>query len=169
MSSEDWPDGPVRRLVQWVLLYGDQQALTLVMLIVVLSLLLIVGSAWEFKMERLVTETRAVQTLFNTLLGGIILFVSVVLSINTAALTQEFAPLQVKLSRIEDSIEFQIELEELVDDGVSPAGLEPFLGYVIRAIRSETTSLRDATPAPIASGREKICKPSSATLTHNCR
>lgn len=41
-------------------------------------------------MERLVVETRAVQTLCNTLPGGVILFVPVVLSINTAALSQEF-------------------------------------------------------------------------------
>lgn len=116
--------------------------LALVTEIVILVALLTVGTVWEFEMERLVTETRAVQTLFNTLLGGIILFVSVVLSINTAALAQEFAPLQVKLASIEDSIDFQIELEELVEDGISPAGLQPFLQYVIEAIHSETESLR---------------------------
>ena len=135
-------DNPVIWLVQWVLLYGDRRVLALVTIIVILSALLIVGTVWEFEMERLVTETRAVQTLFNTLLGGIILFVSVVLSINIAALAQEFAPLQVKLARIEDSIDFQIELEELVDEGVSPAGLQPFLEYVIGAINAETKLLR---------------------------
>ncbi|MWV64003.1 hypothetical protein GRS48_04080 [Halorubrum sp. JWXQ-INN 858] len=121
--------------------------LTLVTMIVILSALLVVGTVWEFEVQRLVTETRAVQTLFNTLLGGIILFVSVVLSINTAALAQEFAPLQVKLARIEDSIDFQIELEELVDEGVSPAGLQPFLEYVIGAISAETESLRTSENA----------------------
>jgi len=136
--------GPVSRIVRWVLLYGDRRVLALATTLVILAALLAVGTVWEFEMERLVTETLAVQTLFNTLLGGIILFVSVVLSINTAALAQEFAPLQVKLARIEDSIEFQVELEELADEGVSPAGLQPFLEYVIGAIRAETASLRDA-------------------------
>jgi len=125
-----------------VLLSGDRRVLAFVTEIVILVALLVVGTVWEFEMERLVTETRAVQTLFNTLLGGIILFVSVVLSINTAALAQEFAPLQVKLASIEDSIDFQIELEELVEDGISPAGLQPFLQYVIGAIHSETESIR---------------------------
>lgn len=141
-SSGNDPDGPVTWLVQWVLLYGDRRVLAFITELVILSALLVVGTVWEFEMERLVTETRAVQTLFNTLLGGIILFVSVVLSINTAALAQEFDPLQVKLARIEDSIEFQIKLEELVDEGVSPAGLQPFLEYVIGAIHSATESLR---------------------------
>lgn len=136
------PENPVSWFVRWALLYGDRRVLALGTILVILSALLVVGSIWEFEMERLVTETRAVQALFNTLLGGIILFVSVVLSINTAALAQEFAPLQVKQARIEDSIDFQIELEELLDEGVSPTGLQPFLEYVIRAIHAETKSLR---------------------------
>jgi len=145
-AASDEPGGgstnPVTTLVRWVFLYGDRRLLAVATTAVILSALLVVGTVWEFEMERLVTETRAVQTLFNTLLGGIILFVSVVLSINTAALAQEFAPLQVKLARIQDSIEFQIELEELADEGVSPAGLKPFLGYVVGAIHGETESLR---------------------------
>lgn len=137
-------DGLRRRLVQWVFLYGNRRQLALVLSVVILLSLLAVGSTWEFEMERLVTETRAVQTLFNTLLGGVILFVSVVLSINTAALAQEFAPLQTKLAQIEDSIELQVELEAFVDDGVSPAGLGPFLEFVIRVVRSETSVLRES-------------------------
>ena len=137
-------DGPFRRLVQWVFLYGSRRWLALALSALILLLLLAVGATWEFEMERLVTETRAVQTLFNTLLGGVILFVSVVLSINTAALAQEFAPLQTKLTQIEDSIELQVELEGVVDDGVSPAGLGPFLEFVVRAVRSETDVLRES-------------------------
>lgn len=133
---------PISWLVRWILLYGDRRIIALVTTIVILLALLFVGTVWEFEMERLVTETRAVQALFNTLLGGIILFVSVVISINTAALAQEFAPLQVKLARIEDSIDFQIELEGLVEGGVSPTGLQPFLEYVIKGIHIETESLR---------------------------
>jgi hypothetical protein len=142
MADADPPVRDQRGLRRWVFLDGDRRALTVVLLAVIFGALLLVGTVWEFEMERLVTETRAVQTLFNTLLGGIILFVSVVLSINTAALTREFASLQVKRSRIEDAIDFQVELEELGDEGVSPAGLKPFLEYVVSAVRSETAALR---------------------------
>lgn len=143
-SSSDGSDGPIARPLAWVLLYGDRRAMTLLLSAGILVTLLVVGTVWEFEMERLVTETRAVQTLFNTLLGGIILFVSVVLSINTAALSQEFAPLQVKLAHIEDSIQFRMDVEELVDQGISPAGLKPFLEYLLGSIRSEITALRAA-------------------------
>lgn len=143
-GSADGRDGPVRELIQWVLLYGSRRLLALFISIAIMLSLLLVGTTWPFEMERLVTETRAVQTLFNTLLGGLILFVSVVLSINTAALSQEFAPLRVKLSQIEDSIEFQVELEEFADEGVSPAGIGPFFEFIIRTIRSETTTLGES-------------------------
>lgn len=130
-----------------MLLYGDRRILTIVTTAAILATLLTVGTVWEFEMERLVTETRAVQTLFNTLLGGIILFVSVVVSINTAALAQGFAPLQDKRARIEDSIEFQSELEGLVDEDVSPAGFESFLKQAIGAIHAETELLLTAEDA----------------------
>lgn len=142
ISSGTEPAGPISRLVQWIFLYGDRRVIGLLTSIIILISIVVVGTVWKFEMERLVTETRAVQALFNTLLGGIILFVSVVLSINTAALTQEFTPLQVKLTHIEDSVDFQLELEDLVGEGVAPAGMRPFLGYVIRAIRAETDSLQ---------------------------
>lgn len=131
-----------RQLFQWVCLYGNRRLIALLLSVLIFVLLLTIGTTWEFEMETLVTETRAVQTLFNTLLGGVILFVSVVLSINTAALSQEFAPLQVKQTQIEDSIEFQIELEELTQSGVSPAGLGSFLSFVLHAVREETETLK---------------------------
>jgi hypothetical protein len=143
-SIPDGSEGLRWQVTQWVLLNGSRRLLALALSVVILGFLLVAGTLWVLEMERLVVETRAVQTLFSTLLGGVILFVSVVLSINIAALSQEFAPLQVKLAQIEDSIEFQSELEALVDDGVSPAGMRPFLGFVIRAIRSETRALADA-------------------------
>lgn len=137
-SPRRWID----RLVRWTLLKGNRVLFALLLSLTILAFLMVVGTIWEFEMERLVTETRAVQTIFNTLLGGTILFVSVVLSINTAALSQEFEPLPVKLSQIEESIAFQVELEGLVADGVSPVGLKTFLTFVIGAIRAEAESLR---------------------------
>jgi hypothetical protein len=103
--SDDTDDSPStagpRRLaeygpLQWLLLTGSRRTLTLVLSVLVLAVLLAVGTVWELEIERLVNETRAVQSLFNTLLGGIILFVSVALSINIAVLAQEPGPLQTK-------------------------------------------------------------------------
>lgn len=160
-DGHDGPDdqriGPVDSAVGWVLLFGNRRWIAALISALVFGSLLVVGTVWEFEMETLVTETRAVQTLFNTLLGGVILFVSVVLSINVAALSQEFRPLQVKQTQIEDSIDFQIELEELAGTGVSPPGLGAFLTFVLRAVRTETVTLRTRAEAiDDASSRERL-------------
>lgn len=94
-SSETRGRRAVHRAVRWVALYGDRRLITLLLSALIFLSLLVVGTTWEFELETLLDETRAVQTLFNTLLGGIILSVSVVLSINVAALSREFTPLQV--------------------------------------------------------------------------
>lgn len=129
-------------LWRWITLTGSRRTLALVLSGLVFLWLLGAGTVWEFELETLVRETRAVQTLFNTLLGGIILFVSVVLSINVAALSQEFSSLPVKQSQIEDSIEFQKTVEELAEAGVSPAGLGGFFSFILQAIRACRTDLR---------------------------
>ncbi|MFC6732976.1 MULTISPECIES: hypothetical protein [unclassified Haladaptatus] len=142
---------------QWVLLYGNRRWIAFFISAMILLLLLVIGTIFEFEMERLVTETRAVQALFNTLLGGVILFVSVVLSINTAALSQEFGTLQVKQAQIVDSIEFQMELEEIAQLGVSPAGIGPFFAFILRALRRETDQLkRGATDVSDADQRDSL-------------
>lgn len=132
---------PDHHPVRWVLLSGSRRGLTLLLSLLILVALLLVGTVWEIEMETLVNETRAVQSLFNTLLGGIILFVSVVLSINIAALSQEFAPLRTKQVQIEESIEIQSELEQFVDTGTSPTDIEGFFRFVLRALRTEIEEL----------------------------
>ncbi|WP_254535459.1 hypothetical protein [Halomarina litorea] len=141
-TTANGTDHPV---VRWFLLDGDRRVVALSLSFVVLVVLVVAGTVWELEMERLVSETRAVQTLFNTFLGGIILFVSVVLSINIAVLAQEFGPLRTKQEQIEESLAFQSELEAFVETGVSPAELGEFFLFVLRALRTEATRLRAAT------------------------
>ena len=146
------PDSPTRspdrsrltsvRIVRWLLLSGSRRLLTLLLSILVLAILLTVGTVWEFEMEVLVNETRAVQSLFNTLLGGIILFVSVVLSINIAVLSQELGPLQTKRSQIQSSIEFKTELEDAVESDVDTTETENLYGFLLQGVREEGQRLR---------------------------
>lgn len=128
--------------LRWLLLSGDRRTVTLLLCALILLALLVLGTVWDIEMETLVNETRAVQSLFNTLLGGIILFVSVVLSINTAVLSQEFGPLWTKQARIEESIEFKADLEALAGTEVSSAELGAFFLFILDALRSEADRLR---------------------------
>ena len=129
--------------VRWLLLSGRRIHVTVLFLVFILALLLVMGTLWEFEMERLVNETRAVQSMFNTLLGGIILFVSVVLSINVAALSQEFDTLQAKQDQIEESLGLRSRLESFMNARISPTDIEGFFEFVLLALRSEMETLRD--------------------------
>ncbi len=131
-------------MVRWFTLDGGRGVVAVSISLAVLLALVAAGTVWELEMERLVGETRAVQTLFNTLLGGVILFVSVVLSINIAVLAQEFGPLRTKQEQVEESLAFQTELEAFVEAGVSPAELGEFFLYVLRALRAEAENFRAA-------------------------
>lgn len=148
---------PATDPARWFLLSGSRIQLSVLLSLAILIILLVVGTMWELEMERLVGETRAVQTLFNTLLGGLILFVSVTLSINIAVLGQELSPLRAKRTRIEDSIEFQAELETFSEAGISPAELGEFFQYMLEALRSEAEALAaDTGPVQSASLSEEI-------------
>ena len=144
-------------VVRWLLLSGSRRLLTLLLSVLVLAILLTVGTVWEFEMEVLVNEARAVQSLFNTLLGGIILFVSVVLSINIAVLSQELGPLRTKQSQIQSAIEFKTDLTDAVEADVSTAETENLYPFLIRSIHEENQQLqRDAERLGQDPGGEEI-------------
>lgn len=64
------------RVARAVLLEADRLVVTAALSAAVFLFLLVAGVVWPFEMRDLLTETRAVQTLFNTLLSGTILLVS---------------------------------------------------------------------------------------------
>lgn len=127
---------------RWVLIDADRLWLTLALDLVIFASLVGVGTVWPFEMTRLVTETRSVQTLFNTLLSGIILLVSIVVSINSVVLTQEVTSLGTQQQRIENSIEFRRSLEDVASMGVSPVYPDEFLEFILASLRTTAESVR---------------------------
>ena len=108
------------RFVRAVLLEADRLVVTFALSGAVFLFLLVAGVLWPFEMQDLLTETRAVQTLFNTLLSGTILLVSIVVSINSIVISQELGPLRSQYDRIDDTLAFQSEVEEFAAAGISP-------------------------------------------------
>ena len=130
---------------RWVFLTGDRRSIAALLSAAIFLSLLAVGTTWELQMENLVTETRAVQTLFNTLLGGVILFVSVVLTLNVAVLAEEFGPLRTKQTQVEESIQFQTELEHFTESGVSSANIREFVLLLLDLLHEEANELRETS------------------------
>ena len=133
---------PVKR---WVLLDASRWTVVAVLLFAVALTLTMVGSVWSVEVARLLSETNTVQTLFNTLLSGIILLVSIVVSINSIVLSEELGSIGNQRERINESLRFRKDIEEMIDANVSPAKPAAFLRIIIETIQSDAIQFRKLT------------------------
>ena len=104
------PAGSVRRvqtagLAHWLLLRGDRTHVTLALLLSVFAAFLGLALVRPVDMERLLSETTTLGTLFQALLSGAILIVSVVSSVSSVVLSREITDIETEEERIDTSIE----------------------------------------------------------------
>jgi hypothetical protein len=103
--------------------------------------ILAAGQVWPFEIRDLLTETRAVETILNTFLGGIILLVSVVVSINSIVLSYDITSVTAQEDRIEAAVEFCQKLDELGGPSVDPTEPSRFLRVAAERIRERAQAL----------------------------
>jgi peroxiredoxin len=96
-------------------------------------------------MQRLLTETEAVQTLLNTLLSGIILLVSIVVSTSAIVLSYDITSLDAQADRIEAAMEFRRDVARLTEDQQSPTDPESFLRAMTGIIEDRAEGLAEAS------------------------
>ena len=129
------------QLIRWILLEGDRRAITGALLTVTFVTILAAGQIWPFEIRNLLTETQAVQTILNTFLGGIILLVSVVVSINSIVLSYDITSITAQEDRIDAAVDFRQELDELGEPNVDPTEPSAFLQMTAERIRERTQAL----------------------------
>ncbi|MDX1748202.1 MAG: hypothetical protein R3324_19885, partial [Halobacteriales archaeon] len=130
-------------VVRWVLLDANRNAVTAALVSIVYASIMLVGTVYTFEMQRLLTETGAVQTLLNTLLGGIILLVSIVVSINSIVLSYDITSLSNQEERIGGLMEFRQRINRLSDQRERPTDPASFLDMMAGVIRSRTEALKE--------------------------
>lgn len=144
-SLRDWFPVPRRNgrfhVVRWVLLEANRLAVTGALLTFMFSALMAVGLTWPFEMEQVLTETPAVQTLLSALLSGIILLVSVVVSINSIVLSHDITSVEAQGNRIRGVVEFRRDIGGLTESGESPTDPASFLGLMATVIHDRATAL----------------------------
>jgi len=129
--------------VRWILLEGNRLAVTGALLTFVFVALLSIGMIWTFEMQRLLTETLAVQTILNTFLSGIILLVSIVVSINSSVLSYDLTSIQTQDERMRALFEYRRQIGQLVDGGESPSDPASFLQVMAETLRRRAQALSD--------------------------
>lgn len=128
-------------LKRWILFTGDRLHVTAVLLAGVFASLIILGMIWPIEYHRLVTETGMVQTIFNTLLGGVILLVSIVVAVASVGITQELTTLGEQSDRIQAARQFRTRQEEHPEIEMSPARPGQIIIASLESIQGRATEL----------------------------
>ena len=130
-------------VARWLLLRGDRWKVTVTLMVGVFLMLLLMTRVRTVDMTALLTETNTVQTLFNTLLSGIILLVSIVVSINSVFLSQEITDIESQQQRIDSTVQYRNRIEEFIESDVSPARPAEFLRVILATIERQSQVLAD--------------------------
>lgn len=133
-------DGRIR-LLRWLLLEGNRYAVTGALLTVTFGSILAIGTAWTFEMNQLLTETQAVQMVLRGFLNGIILLVSVVVSINSIVLSYDINPIDAQENRIQGMMDFQQRVGRVTGAEVTPTSPNRFLEVMAETIQLEANEL----------------------------
>ncbi|MFD1647667.1 hypothetical protein [Haloarchaeobius litoreus] len=128
-------------LKQWVLLDADRLAVTGALLTGVFMTFMLISTFWTFEMQTLLTDTSTVQTILNTFLSGMILLVSIVVSINSIVLSHDMTSVENQEDRIQGAIEFRRSLSELTEEGEDPSEPSSFLKVMSRTISARAQVL----------------------------
>ncbi|HKJ60096.1 MAG TPA: hypothetical protein VKA37_12760 [Halobacteriales archaeon] len=128
-------------LGRWVLLDGNRYAVTGALLSLTFVAILAIGTVWTFEMQRLLTETQAVQTVLTAFLSGIILLVSIVVSINSIVLSYDITDVSAQRDRVEGTMEFRREVGRIADGEESPSDPNTFLRVMAEVIHDRAQEL----------------------------
>jgi hypothetical protein len=135
-------DGQVS-LYRWVILEANRMAVTGALLTFVFVGFLLLSMLWTFEMQNLLTETSTVQTLLNTFLSGMILLVSIVVSINSIVLSHDMSSVNNQEDRIQGAMRLRQDLSELTEPGEDPSDPTSFLKVMSRTIRRRAQELNE--------------------------
>lgn len=143
----DWfpiptPEGDFS-IVRWVSLEANRLAVTGALLTFVFVSFVLLGMVWTFEMQNLLTETLAVQTILNSLLSGMILLVSIVVSINSIVLSHDMSSVNNQEDRVKGASDFRRELSDLSKPDENPSDPASFLKVMSRTIRERAQRLDD--------------------------
>lgn len=130
-------------LTHWVLMSGNRWVVTGFVLLLVALGFVALGTVWTDEITSLFTETGVVETLLLTLLSGVILLVSIAVSVNAVVLSQEITALGEQEEQIEETFAFRDDIRERTDASESPARPAAFLQVILEAAREKAVELRE--------------------------
>lgn len=128
-------------LLQWILINGNRWVVSAFALVLVGLGFVGSGIIWSDELVVLFTEEQVIQTILIALFSGIILLVSIALSVNSIVLSQEITALGDQEEEIDKTFSFRDSVREQTNADVSPARPAEFLQVIFDAIRTTVQEL----------------------------
>lgn len=129
------------RPLQWVLIDGNRWVVSTIALLLAGVGFVASGLIWSDELVTLFREEQVVQTILIALFSGIILLVSIALSVNSIVLSQEITALGDQEEEIDRTFSFRNSVREHTNADVSPAHPGAFLQAIFNAIRTNAQEL----------------------------
>ncbi len=133
------------KFIRWFLLEGSRLAVSGVILAFVFTVLLMTGLVWTFEIQVILTDTSAVENILDSFMSGIILLVSIVVSINSIVLSQDIASVQNQAEQTRGTREFRSDIGVVTETGESPSDPRAFLRLMATAITDRAQALAEET------------------------
>jgi hypothetical protein len=131
--------------IRWFLLEGDRLAVSGLLLTFVFLSLMVSGYIWTFEMQMILTETPTVENILDTFLSGIILLVSIVVSINSIVLSQDITSVETQEERVRGVMDFRRKIGRMTKSGKNPSDPETYLRTMSANITEHAQALEKAT------------------------
>jgi len=133
------------RIGRWIVLDGDRKAVSLGLLVLTFVSIMVIGTVRPFEMQQLLTETTAVQTVLNTFMSGIILLVSIVVSINSIVLSHDITEITSQEERVEGLREFRNDIGDIAGSDQQPTDPGSFLHVMASVIKNHAQELNEVS------------------------
>ncbi|TYL40692.1 hypothetical protein CV102_00390 [Natronococcus pandeyae] len=128
----------------WLLLNANRWLVTGLLIAFVFVGLLLVSELSPVSLRGLMAVKEPVHFLFQALVTAIITGVTLVLTINQLVLSQELGAVDDQRERLDGSLEFHEDVEDVIDAPISPPEPASFLQAIIVASQDRAEEFRDA-------------------------
>lgn len=131
------------KLIRWLLLDANRYAVTGALLTMTFVSILVIGSLWTLEMRLLLTETQTLQMILNSFLAGIILLVSIVVSINSIVLSYDITHIDTQEDHVIGMMDFQRRVRRISGAEEVPTDPHSFLLVMAETIQQEANNIVD--------------------------
>jgi len=128
----------------WLLLGADRSVVAAGIVGVTFLVLVVIGQFHPTATPTLFGRGDPLETLFQGLLTSIITGVTLVLTLSQLVLSQEQGPIGDQRERMEGAMAFRRDVEDVIEEPVSPAQPSAFLRSLVELTRRRAGSVRNA-------------------------